>query len=543
MKTAIVKKIVIFGVINAVISLTLACIVLSIVEFDRIKNESVVRLTSEMDVLAYNLQSTLLFDDKEAAEKTLLALEGDQSINRVRLYKSDGTVLASFIRNDNPGDVQLYKDIYYKDKLLGRLQIESIYLGLQEKIVAYLLICLVIIIMSIPASHLISAPIRRQVSLGVIQLEDQSNRLRKLAAQVTNTEQMERKRIAAIIHDHLQQLLVACKLHLGSVLKDLEKKQYDKAEIGLGRVNGFINEATRAAKTLTVELRPPVLYEDGLKAAFEWLANKFKTDHDLAVTLHLEDITESLPDTLKIMIFESVKELLFNVVKYAGVKTAELYLSYHPDGISVVVKDKGRGFDSQNMEKMSSNKGFGLFSIRERLKLINGDIKISSELMRGTTIEVNIPVTIPVKQLQKEKALVSEKEALQKGTGKRINILMADDHTIVREGIANILKENPLFNVIAQAENGVEAVEKAEMFKPDIVIMDINMPRLNGIEATRVIKNKFPDIDIIGLSVQDESNIAESMKKAGAVALLNKGGDPQDLIRTIMACKLKRMIV
>ena len=67
--------------------------------------------------------------------------------------------------------------------------------------------------------------------------------------------------------------------------------------------------------------------------------------------------------------------------------------------------------------------------------------------------------------------------------------------------------------------------------------MDVNMPKLNGIEATRIIKNRFPDIYIIGLSVQEEDHISESMKKAGAVTLLNKAGDPRELIRIVMTCK------
>ena len=65
--------------------------------------------------------------------------------------------------------------------------------------------------------------------------------------------------------------------------------------------------------------------------------------------------------------------------------------------------------------------------------------------------------------------------------------------------------------------------------------MDINMPKMNGIEATRAIKAKFPQIQIIGLSVQDENDVAESMKKAGAATLLNKAGDPQDLVQAIVS--------
>jgi len=111
---------------------------------------------------------------------------------------------------------------------------------------------------------------------------------------------------------------------------------------------------------------------------------------------------------------------------------------------------------------------------------------------------------------------------------------------MVREGIANLLNEQLAFDVVAQAENGLEALKKTETYLPDVVIMDINMPKLNGIEATRLIKNKFANIDVIGLSVQDEENVRDSMKKAGAMTLINKAGDPQQLIQTILNCVEKR---
>ena len=115
-----------------------------------------------------------------------------------------------------------------------------------------------------------------------------------------------------------------------------------------------------------------------------------------------------------------------------------------------------------------------------------------------------------------------------------MNILLADDHKIVREGLFNLLKENEAFNIVAQAENGLDAVEKTKFFHPDVVVMDINMPKLNGIEATRIIKNSYANIHVIGLSVQDERDVAESMKKAGAVTLINKAGDPQELVDAIL---------
>jgi len=542
MRTLILRKIVIFGVLSAMISLILACFSFGVVEVYKIKTESLDRLDAQMDLLTYNLESTLLFDDRDAAEKTLRSLHRDLSINRIELFKANGREWVAFVRSQRKSDLQLTKKIFYNHKLLGWLEVDAVYWGANSKITDYFLICFLIFFISIPASYLISAPIRRQVSQAVLQLDEQSNRLRMLTGQVINTEQMERKRIAAIIHDHLQQLLVAAKLQLGLALREMGKNQHEKSALSLTRVDGFIDEAIRAAKTLTVELRPPVLYEAGLSGAFQWLSNKFRNDHNLDISLDLQETPKSLPDTLKIMIFESVKELLFNVVKYAGVYSAELVLKYEPECIVVFVKDKGKGFDAEHIEKLASDKGFGLFSIRERLKLVNGEMKIKSEPNKGTEIEMRVPISMPTEKspvpvVLPDKAPASEQPA------KRLSVLLVDDHKMVREGIANILKENPALQVVAQAENGLEAVEKAEIFKPDVVIMDINMPKLNGIEATRAIKNKFPAMDIIGLSVQEQADISESMKKAGAITLLNKAGDPQELIRTILACKLKRMVV
>jgi signal transduction histidine kinase/CheY-like chemotaxis protein len=532
-KSPLIRKIVVFGILSVIISLMLSCLGFGIVEFYNIKNESITKANSQMDILAYSLQPTLLFDDKEAAEKILLALRSDKSINKVRLYRANGREFASFIHVNRDGNIILRKNIYDGQKLIGSLEIEAVYLQLKGKYIAYLWVSLVIIMISVPASYIISEPIRRQVSLAVFQLEQQSNRLRLLADQVVTTEQMERKRIASIIHDHLQQILVASKLQLTLVLREIGKGNLDKVAINLKRVDDFIDEATQAARTLTVELRPPVLYEDGLVPAFQWLAKKFKNDHDFEVSLRLGDIPAGLSDTLKIMIFESVREILFNVVKYSGVQTAELYLKYAQGFITVSVKDQGHGFDVYSIEKKSPDKGFGLFSIRERLKLLNGELKITSNPGKGTEVEIILPVAI-IDRIQEIPQTGNKQSKQMKNKG--IRILLVDDHRIVREGLANLLKENAAFEIVAHAENGQEAVEKAEIFLPDVVIMDINMPKLNGIEATRIIKSKFPYIKVIGLSVQNEEDVIESMKKAGVVALLNKAGDPQELIETVLNC-------
>lgn len=526
---------------SGIISLILACVGFGIVEFYKIKDSSTIKLQSQTDILRYNLQPTLLFDDKEAASKILQALKEDKSILRAILYKPDGKLFAFYNGGRGKGNLRMVRNILYQNKVIGMLVVESVYLDLQDKYAAYLLVSLLIILISVPASYFISGPIRRQVSEGVIQLEEQSNRLRQLADQVATTEQQERKRIAALIHDHLQQILAASKMQIGLAVRRFKSQEQAQAEGNLARGLELLNEASMAARSLTVELRPPVLYEAGLGEAFRWLANKFKTDHNFEVSLELEEMPVKFSDNLKILIFESVKELFFNVVKYAGINSANLSLHYDAGMVVVAVTDTGRGFDTQRMERISSAQGFGLFSIRERIKLLNGSFRIVSQPGQGTRVELMIPVDTPV-ALPPEGPVIQKDglPAAAKSKRKKINILLVDDHKIVREGLANLLKENEAFNVVAQAENGLEAVEKTGIFLPDVVIMDINMPRLNGIEATRVIKTKYSNIDVIGLSVQDERDVAESMKKAGAVTLVNKAGDPQELVATILNCMQKK---
>jgi signal transduction histidine kinase/CheY-like chemotaxis protein len=535
MQSQIIKNILGFGIISGIISLILACIGFGVVEFYKIKDNSLTKLQSQVDILTYNLQPTLLFDDKDAAEKMLRALKDDKSITKAVIYRLNGKQFATYVGQDVPAKIKLSKDIVYRERVIGRLSVESIYLGVRDKYIAYLLISLLIILISIPASYIISQPIRQQVSEGVIQLEQQSNRLRQLADQVAATEQKERKRIAALIHDHLQQILAASKIQLDLALRRLRMKEYDETEVKLMRGLDLLNEVSLATRSLTVELRPPVLYEAGVSEAFKWLANKFKNDYNLDISLDVDDIAQPLSDNLKILIFESVKELLFNVVKYAGVHAAELSFKYRSGSIFVCVKDKGQGFDVVQSEKISSAKGFGLFSIRERIKLLNGSFHIHSEPNHGTEIQITIPLDKELPEsLSKPTSRKQNVTSDNKLKGRKINILLVDDHKIVREGLANLLKENDSFHIVAQAENGIEAVEKTRRFHPDIVIMDINMPKLNGIEATRVIKNKFSDVKVIGLSVQDERDVSDSMKKAGAVTLINKAGDPQELIQAIL---------
>jgi len=116
-----------------------------------------------------------------------------------------------------------------------------------------------------------------------------------------------------------------------------------------------------------------------------------------------------------------------------------------------------------------------------------------------------------------------------------LRIVLGDDHTLVRQGLRKILEERPNWEVVAEASNGREVVQQTLALRPDVVILDIGMPLLNGIEATRQIVRRFANINILILSMHAEEAYIMQAMKAGARGYLLKDSADTDLIRAVGA--------
>jgi len=114
-----------------------------------------------------------------------------------------------------------------------------------------------------------------------------------------------------------------------------------------------------------------------------------------------------------------------------------------------------------------------------------------------------------------------------------VRILLADDHNIVRKGLRGILEDYDGLHVCGEAANGREAVELALVLEPDIIVMDLAMPELNGIEATRQVKKLLPKSEVVILTMHDTEELIYSAFQAGARAFILKSNDELELVRAI----------
>jgi PAS domain S-box-containing protein len=382
----------------------------------------------------------------------------------------------------------------------------------------------------------------RELKLANEQLASRANQLRALAGELTMAEQAERKRLSKILHDGLQQHLASAKLQLGGLSDGLADDDLKQAK----EIDKTIAESMHMSRSLSVDLSPPVLYDGGLSSGLEWLARWMRDKYNLNVELSIEDKPQ-LPEDVKIFLFESVRELLFNTVKHAQVSRARVRMRQMDGaGLQIIVSDEGAGFDSCQLKSAGENGGgFGLFSIRERIGLIGGSVQIDSAPGKGSRLALMVPhgpapAVVPL-SVDRMCTLVAEpQEDTVKDQRTTIRVLLADDHALFRNGLGRLLKNEPCLEVVGQAADGKEAIELAQKLKPDVILMDVSMPRVNGIEATRIIHGQYPDIRIIGLSMYEDQERAQAMRDAGAADYKTKGCAAAELVAAIRACPQER---
>ncbi len=228
-------------------------------------------------------------------------------------------------------------------------------------------------------------------------VQERTRALHELASALTMAEQAERHRISQVLHDDLQQRLYALQFILVSLESALEEEDSEAAFRELSEMKDSLQQSVELTRRLSIDLSPPILHDEGMTEALTWLAHQMQEQYGIKVEVQAgteggaqQGSFRIDDDGLRVLLFQAVRELLFNVVKHAGTSSAVVILEHVDDDIHIQVQDFGAGFDSTSVLG-NHQRMHGLSTIGRRLQMVGGRMEIESTPGQGTRTTIIAP--------------------------------------------------------------------------------------------------------------------------------------------------------
>ena len=374
-------------------------------------------------------------------------------------------------------------------------------------------------------------------------LKSNEESLRQLSARLLQLQDEERRHIARDLHDITGQKLAFQSMALSALQTkqcptlDAESQQALSESLILNK------EISAEIRTLSYLLHPPLLDELGLSSAARWYVAGFTKRTGIPIDIDVPREIKRLSPDAEVAIFRVLQESLTNVHRYANTPRARLRIRTTEDDIKVEIEDYGKGIQatrSKSAQESVERLGVGIQGMTERIRQLGGRLEITSRPKRGTLVTATIPfggrqVEVPASPIAST-ALASTFSAdrpLATHLHQRQQVLIADDHEMLRRGVRNTLQTEPDLEICGEAVDGQDAIDKARELHPDLVILDINMPVLNGLVAVRQILRYCPTTKIVIFSVHDSDQTKQEIIAAGAHGFVSKGKDSHDLLRVV----------
>ncbi len=335
----------------------------------------------------------------------------------------------------------------------------------------------------------------------------------------------ERNRLAREVHDTLAQGLTAISLELDVVDRLLPAGAEARRRVGEARelARRALDEARRAVWGLTPLPLDGASLPDALAAEVARFSRRTGVQAQLVNEVDDSAAGAPLTDEQATALLRVAQEALHNAEKHAGATRVRVELrdGPAPGPLTLVIADDGRGFEHRASAGLDG--GFGLSGMRERMRLIGGDLEVESAPGWGTRVRARL--TLDPKRDATAPAPAEPAEP--------IRVLLVDDHPLAREGVRRLLEDREDVLVIGEADDGVEGVERALALRPDVVLMDLQMPRLSGVGAIQQLREAWPDARVLILTTfaQDE-HLFEALR-AGARGYLLKDAGPEALAAAI----------
>lgn len=219
-------------------------------------------------------------------------------------------------------------------------------------------------------------------------------RNRLLASSLTQAEQTERHRISQVLHDDLQQRLFAIKSQLSLLSQDIEKDNLERFQKDIAEMEAGLTDSISITRNLSIDISPIILHGEGLTDAIAWLSSRMQEQYGLNVDLKIANVKSNYEESLRVMLFQAIRELLFNVIKHAETLEAEVEFENLDHRTRITVSDQGKGFD---VDEVMNNKHIanGLLSIRHRLSIMGCYLDLTSEPGKGTRVTIDCPIPQP----------------------------------------------------------------------------------------------------------------------------------------------------
>lgn len=367
--------------------------------------------------------------------------------------------------------------------------------------------------------------------------------LRHLSTRLLKLQDEERRRISRDLHDVTGQKLAVQAMTLGQLLKTESGNGNNTARKALSDCLDLANQISSEIRTLSYLLHPPLLDELGLLSAVRWCTQGFEKRTGIQVEVAIPRGLPRLSPDREVALFRVVQEALANVHRHSGSKSARVQVRASKHEIVLEVRDRGKGMPAAALKASDGIAcvfGVGIQGMRERIRLVSGSLDVTSAPGRGTVVRATLPVLDPAAQKPPpdwRRPIPTGPLAPQPpsfaAAGRRKRILIADDHEVLRSGLKTMLQNSDEWEVCGEAANGQEAVDKAAVLRPDLVILDINMPVLNGLAAVRRILLSGEPTKVLMFTVHDSEQTVREIREAGAHGYVSKGKAGQDLVTAI----------
>ncbi|HEY8715212.1 MAG TPA: response regulator [Candidatus Acidoferrum sp.] len=385
--------------------------------------------------------------------------------------------------------------------------------------------------------------------------------LRQLSARLLKLQDEERRRIARDLHDTTGQKIAVLSMTLDRMAKliDLKKPEVKDALLESREVVGRIGDEIR---TLSYLLHPPLLDECGLASAVLWYVEGFKKRSGIELKVAIDEDLVRLGSDAETALFRVLQESLTNVHRYSGSARAEIRIFQAGDSMHLEIVDYGKGIRAATDRSSFAGTptlGVGIPGMRERVRQLGGQLEVDFRTdgtrvhaslplqasRAGMEIAANEPVTENLQadaERETEEGVFPISRRGETGEGhestRTQRILIADDHEVMRRGVRGLVESHAEWSVCGEAIEGAEAVRKARELNPDLLILDISMPGMSGIEAALQILKHDPNMKILFFTMHDSPQILREISNTGArgyVAKARAGNDLVDAVRAILA--------